>query len=325
MRRVERERGGATVFVAILLVVLVGMVAFAVDAGALYQERRELQNAADAASLAIAEDCALNIQCDYFSGLSTAYDYADANSSDNAAEIDDLTIDMTAQTVEVLSSTLEAESGATVLAPIFAQILGFNGSTVRAEATAAWGYASELRTLPIIFSDCEWRKYGLPAGPLQPGPTYTGSPSTIYFHGSEETCHASPSGQDMPGGFGWLDSNGFCEATVEVGTWVGIDPGASPPNDCDPTPMEDIVGTIQFIPFFDDILGTGNNATYHVAGFAALYVTGYNFGGQYKEVPGSVPCSGNDRCIAGYFTTGTAGDGGIGGDNRGVVVVKLIG
>ena len=63
MRRVighlrRNERGGISVMVALLMVVLLGAAAVAIDTGLIYAERAELQNGADAAALAIAEECA---------------------------------------------------------------------------------------------------------------------------------------------------------------------------------------------------------------------------------------------------------------------------
>ena len=53
----DDERGASAVLVAILLVPLLGFAAIALDVGALYVERGQLQNGADAAALAIAQDC----------------------------------------------------------------------------------------------------------------------------------------------------------------------------------------------------------------------------------------------------------------------------
>jgi hypothetical protein len=53
------------------------------------------------------------------------------------------------------------------------------------------------------------------------------------------------------------------------------------------------------LPLFDDRGSQGTNAWYHVSGFAAFRLTGYMLGGQYKTSP--APCSGDDRCIQGYF------------------------
>ena len=39
------------------------------------------------------------------------------------------------------------------------------------------------------------------------------------------------------------------------------------------------------LPLFDEARGTGNNAEYHVYGYAAFKLTGYHFGGQYRTEP----------------------------------------
>ena len=51
--------GAVAIMVALLAVVIFGIAAYVIDISALYQERRELQNGADAAALAIARDCAM--------------------------------------------------------------------------------------------------------------------------------------------------------------------------------------------------------------------------------------------------------------------------
>jgi len=53
------DRGAAGILIAVMMVFLLGMAGLVVDVGAMYQERRALSNGADAAALAIAEDCAL--------------------------------------------------------------------------------------------------------------------------------------------------------------------------------------------------------------------------------------------------------------------------
>ena len=50
MRRVEHRRGAVIVLVAVALAVLIGVAALSVDGGHLYQSRRKLQTAADAAA-----------------------------------------------------------------------------------------------------------------------------------------------------------------------------------------------------------------------------------------------------------------------------------
>ena len=66
----------------------------------------------------------------------------------------------------------------------------------------------------------------------------------------------------------------------------------------------------------------GAGGSYRIAGFILFRITGYNFGGQYKVNP---PCSGDERCVSGYFDKGVVHDGEPGGPNRGIVIVKLTG
>ena len=60
MTRMRDERGAVGTVFAILLAggVLLGMLAIVVDVGRLYAEREELQSGADAAAIAVAQECA---------------------------------------------------------------------------------------------------------------------------------------------------------------------------------------------------------------------------------------------------------------------------
>lgn len=338
------ERGASAVVIGISLTMLMGFVGFAVDGGSFYQERRELQTGADAGALAIAEDCGFGLACDYGSASATAAAYANANASDGLAGIQSLDLNLAESKVTVTTETLTT-GGSNIFPPFFMQVLGFNGSTVWARATAVWGYPRGLTTLPLIISDCEWDKFG---GTLYVDPPPSGfdpGPTTILFHdgNSTEDCNAE-AGQDadgdgkLPGGFGWLDTDGGCEATIQEDDWISGDPGSSPSTGCSASVFESIaLGQTVLIPYFDDVLACSGSEPqctelglesgkkwYHVAGFGALYVTGYNFAGLYKEtMTGSLPCSGDERCIAGYFTTASATEGELGGEFRGVVIVKL--
>ena len=115
-------------------------------------------------------------------------------------------------------------------------------------------------------------------------------------------------------------------SATAVGEWHGADPGSSPSNGCDPASFKaQVLDQVVWLPYYEELSGNGNNGQYLVAGFGAFYVTGYNFGGQYKEPQGDVPCNGSTRCLEGYFVEGTAYNGEFGGNDRGLVLVKLIG
>lgn len=344
------ERGATTVFIAISIIGLLAMTAFSFDFGRVYVERRELQVGAEAGALAIARRCAEGACVAGYDAEAEADEYADANARDGAAWIQDVDLDMGAQRVHVVTGTEDLD-GDNTFDTVFAGVVGFDGLTVGAEATAVWGPPGKLTAMPLIYSECEWEAYGgkqfvdesvdgnlhysaaVRDGLLPPtsGYTYEERLVTVFFHGSQGDCHYSPSGQDLPGGFGWLDGGYFCEIEVEVGVWQTIDPGASPATGCDPVMFEDMIGEVQLIPYFDGYSGTGNNASYHVSGFGAFYVTGYNFGGQFKEpsiIDGQLPCNGNSRCIEGYFIGDWVASGGSaigGGNDHGVNIVGLTG
>ncbi len=259
--RIRDERASTVVIVALLLVVLMGMAAVVVDVGALYQERRELQNGADAGALAVAKDCAVGDCGPYHT---TAQALAGPNAGDDLATVDDVGIDLAAHTVKVDTSTHDAEGGSEIL-HWFASLLGNDGSTVRASAIARWAAPQAGATLPLTLSQCE----------VTGGATLTkdnipfGTTMAFAFHDGDnaEPCNG-PAGQDLAGGFGWLDTNGSCEADISVGGQAGSSPGAAPPNVCVP---DDFDGEIH-VPVFTDVSGTGNTGAFTIGGIVAFQV-----------------------------------------------------
>lgn len=331
MRRLNHRQDGATiVMIAISLVALLGMVGLVIDLAAMYEERRELSRGADAAVLAVAADCGTDAQpCDVATATATSESYADANADDGASAIDDLVLDLDEQSIWVRTKSFDPADGTDQLKLFFMRVFGFEGTTVKAEAKAVWGYPTGAGALPLIISDCEYFRYVDP----DDGPNES-LLVTIFFHdgNTAEDCNAR-AGQDtdgdgiLSGGFGWVGTGGDCIATVLSGNWVGEDPGASPSTGCGPDDLRALIfNRTVLVPYFDDTDGLGANGLYHIAGVGAFHVTGYNFGGQFKEPSASLaPCGGDERCISGYFTTAVIDEGDLGGENRGVVIVRLVG
>src|SRR4051812_34446397 len=89
MRRlIIRDRGddGASmVLAAIVLFAMLAVAALAIDTARLVQERRTLQSSADAAALAVAQDCAGATGCGV--SLATATGYANANADDHVSAV----------------------------------------------------------------------------------------------------------------------------------------------------------------------------------------------------------------------------------------------
>lgn len=280
--RLGDERGAVTIVVALLMVVMIGFAAISIDVGRLYAERRELQNGADAAALGLA--------CDPGAAGSmtdSATRFVQANSSDG--------LGYASAGLEDDGVLIEAESrgadGAAELDLTFAPVIGVDRVSVGAESYAVCQYLESANTgLPLAFSRCAFN--------LQ---TNGGTPSgtqeyTLILPKKDDTGCTGTSGNPVPGGFGWLQTDGAgCKVNSSIGDELISNPGNRP--SCDNVLVEQVANTKIVLPIYDDI---GANGGFVVSGYAAFYLTGYYFAGQYRY---NSPCSGSERCIRGYFTT----------------------
>lgn len=339
------EAGAVAVITAVTLVVLIGMGALVLDIGALFAERRIVQNGADAAALAIARDCATT-GCAAFN--TTAGTYADTNADDATTTIDSVcgngagmtacadppAVPAGAGYVRVNTKTREADGSDEV--PFgFGRIFDRDGSTVTASSTAIWGGPSSITSsLPMTISQCEYDAYTSSGTSLAPAPPYPPFPaaaeSVIYLHDTTgaSPCPAGPSGSDLSGGFGWLSTSSDCTATSDTDDWFADSTGRPPPTSCTAALFAAQWQNVVAIPIFDQTNGlTGANGSYHMSGFAAFYVTGYSILGQYKKasaVTNSFPCSGQASCVSGYFVDSSdLFTGIVGGASMGVTVINL--
>lgn len=201
----RRDDDGATiVFAAVILVALLALTAFAVDFGRMWEERRQLQNGADAAAVAIAEDCARGLCDGSYDEYAVAETYVDANARDKLANAWRVDLDLAAQTVTVYNRT-EDPGGDHTFDMLFAGIVGFDGFTVGAQATVAWGnLQGGVATIPLIISDCEWNK-PYPEGPwgyVEPDDPWPGEPAPVARHLFPEPRPAVP---EVP----WLEPPAF--------------------------------------------------------------------------------------------------------------------
>lgn len=299
-RLLHEAKGGVSVMVALLLVVLLGAAAIAVDAGVIYAERAELQNGADAAALAIAQDCA-DGSC--LNTTTTAAQYANRNAKDNATKVEDVQLNASSVKVDVMSR--DGDTGADSLALFFAPVLGMDEATVRATATAGWSmfpYGGPA-ILPLAFAPCVF--------------DLDGGVQLIRFHGNTDppSCTStSPSGQVLPGGFSWLagsDSN--CKLDVANDTDVPSKPGVSSPEGCVDV-LKSLYGQTALLPVYDDFDPAGGaNGSYHIKGWAAFKVLGWKVSGSEQKHNNTYPdatCTGSCRGLIGEFVTFTTlGDG----------------
>ena len=283
-RRLNDERGATAVVFALLLIPMLGFAAIAVDVGALYAERARLQVGADAAAIAVAQDCSRG-NCGNM--LATAQALITANDTEGTAARPVLSSDPLSVTV----------TGGTPQEHWFAPVIGHDSTRVSASATVGWGGPSGgTSVLPLTFSWCEFKQQtggGLPSG---------NTVRTIYFTKTSQTTGCTgPSNNIGPGGFAYLDTDpGACEVTTALdGQWFSKT-GNSVPSACSTSDFSEWLNRTVLLPLFEEAGETGNNAWYRVYGYAAFRLTGYHLGGQYST--NTRPCGGNDRCVAGYFT-----------------------
>lgn len=286
MFRLKDERGAVSILVALLMVMLLGFAAIAVDVSAAYAKKQRLQNGVDAAALSVAQDCATGV-CG--TPQVTAQSLVAANLAGSVATVLAPTFSSNPNRVTV--------SGSTVNNDVFAPVLGITTTTVNATATVGWGQpVGGTAVLPLAFSWCAFKIQtggGLPSGTTA---------RTIYFSKTDGTSCTGPSGNAVPGGFAWLAANsGTCQATSS--TSIGqtpSDPGNSIPSSCSTGDISSQLNKTVLLPLYDDTGSTGSGAWYHIYGYVAFRLTGYSFGGQFNSP--TAPCSGNDRCVSGYFT-----------------------
>jgi hypothetical protein len=280
----DDERGAVAVVVALLMIPLVAFAAISLDLSALWWQKQQLRTGADAAALAVAQDCGLGA-CG--SPTATAQSLATANSRGP----------VTASVLTAGAGQVRVRTDATQR-HLFAPVLGVATHAVSAEASAAYGSPSGgTAVLPLAFSWCEFRAQtggGLPS---------TSTERVIHFTKTSGVAGCTgPSGNVVPGGFGWLGVNaGSCRTRSTLGETLWSDPGASVPSGCSPGDVAAAQNRVVLLPLFDQAGESGSNAWYHVYGYAAFRITGYHFVGQYSWNGGST-CKGGDRCIKGYFT-----------------------
>ena len=201
----EDERGAVAVVVGLMLVVLVGFAAIAVDVGAMYSQRAQLQNAADAAALAAAQVCAKSTDncANPTSANAAALSVLAGNVVGATPSMDTPIYSQTSRTVTVTTRSnvwtpFASASGA-----------GKTSSPVAAQATAQWSTTTVGgATVPFAISAC-----------VVPNDNTSTSNSFIPIDNSY--CSGSVSG-----GFGWLDDGtDSCLKNITIPEFVSITTG----------------------------------------------------------------------------------------------------
>jgi Putative Flp pilus-assembly TadE/G-like len=328
------EKGAAAIIVAMLMVAVLACAAIAVDVGAMYAEKAQIQNGADATALAIAGDCAKGLNCTT-AMADPGNRLADANANDSSTGVFSVT-QPHANTVRVETNAREAGSGSNHFSLFFAKVMGIDTATIRATAAASWGPPSAGATLPWTVSECVYKQYLSPSQLAQLSSTgnFSGDPIPThillrYDENAPTVGGCAAQNGYQPGGFGWLETDTGCTTDIDLTLSVSGQPGNHFPNAaaCDAL-LDTLLDEPALIPLFNSATGNGNNAVYSLVGFAAFKVTGYKFSGSVAVNDSLAPsCTGNCRGLQGYFVRFVSIQEGMtlssGGPNYGGTVVEL--
>ena len=278
-RAKDNEKGAAGVLVAVMMLVLIGVGAIAVDVGQIYAERAELQNAADAGALAGAQICSETAGCTQADADAVAALLANQNSKDGVSRVRFVDLSVPFE-VTVSTATVNGANGTGFLSKLFGSALNTADVGVGATATAKWEYPTKGRSiLPLTFAPCEFIDDGLPHKILTQG-------------GGTADCNGlNPSNQIIPGGFAWLnpDGNTGCEVTAEINQWSKTSAGAAMPAGCGAVFNSGLVGKTVAIPVYKYTCKnmfspcTGSNVQYFIEKWAGFEVLGWRFPGNSHD------------------------------------------
>ncbi|WP_083411393.1 pilus assembly protein TadG-related protein [Arthrobacter sp. UCD-GKA] len=288
LERLHDDRGNSTVLVALLMVVLLSFAAISVDIGKFYWEKAQLQNGADAGALGVASACANDPSSPVCSSNPEILgELVDGNANDGVSVAEPAqfgyTVSGKKNSVTVVARASEHGATPNSISTLFARFLSPNPVTevkVGATATAIWGPPkSATSTFPIAFSFCE----------IDSSPTGDGELKFLQAHGDTLTNCGPPSGQELPGGFGWLfpDSDS-CSATTS------IDDTPEPSNTGGGTDTLTTAaclkvleewrttllsgGTVEAVfPVFDFAPGQGRGGGYVIEAYAVIEIHGWFF------------------------------------------------
>lgn len=309
MNNRRNQSGQAFVLTVLFLTALVGMAALVVDLGSWFRQHRQLQATADAAALAGAQDLP--------GSTGNANALAEQYGRRNTQGLTELSV--------TFSSKFEPNDTIRVHvakpAPgFFSKVFGVDSVNEGAAATARTGGMQAAKYVaPIVVKD------------THPALNACGGP--CFGQTNQTTIPVSDTG--APGAFALLNLDQSGQGTgsaSELGDWIVngyqdyLPLGgyySSPGVKFNSAGIQKALGErmtsanpVMLFPVYDTLTGQGSNAEYHIIGWAAFNILGYE-------------ARGNEGSITGYFTeiiweglqATTAGGG---GPSFGARTVQLI-
>jgi hypothetical protein len=275
----KSNRGQAYVVTILFLVVLLGMSAAVLDVGSWYRAHRALQATVDAAALAGAQ------------ALPDSTAEATALASDYAAKNGGGSMEITFSKKVYANDTITVE-GTRPATGFFAKVFGIETISVQTHAIARAGYPRSAKWVAPIVVNVKH-----PMLNCKPNPCTTAT-QLDYYHLKNKGAQ-----NDGAGSFGFINLTGDNGVgSNEIGQWisegfdqyldVNTDYLVSTGNPFSSSNIKDALdqkvkeGDVLLFPVYDKLTGTGNNAKYHIVGFAAFLITELDLTGNNEKFYG---------------------------------------
>jgi Flp pilus assembly protein TadG len=273
----RNQTGQATILTLVFLTVLLGMAALVLDVGSWYRADRDTQSTADSAALAGAQ--ALPDSTADASSLASTY------ASKNGGGLDGVSFSSSYGTNDTIKVTVKKPAQG-----IFTRLFGVSSINVGSKATARTALISSAKYVaPIVVKNMH--------------PKLLGTAGCPCFDPSNVTT--IPLGRNgAPGAFDLLNLDGSRGGTspgiladwmlkgydgyLDIGQYYS-DPGAKWDSSQMHDALDQRIGTTLLFPVYDDLIGNGSNAQYHVIGWVGFHLLSYE-------------ARGSSGSITGYFT-----------------------
>jgi hypothetical protein len=273
MTRHRQSCGQAYVLTILFLVVLLGMAAAVLDVGSWYRAHRALQATVDAAALAGAQ--ALPQDTGEANALATSYAAKNGGGS--------ITVSFSSKVFPNDTITVKGQRPAP---GFFSKVFGLESVTVRTHASARAGYPKQVKWVAPIVVNVKH-----PMLNCTPNPCEDATELTYY--------NLKDKGTDGAGSFGFINLTGDNGVgSSQLGDWIknGFDQYlnigdyyVSTGNPFSSTNIGDALqekvneGDVLLFPVYDKLVGTGDNAKYHIVGWAAFQITSMDLQGNHEK------------------------------------------
>jgi Flp pilus assembly protein TadG len=275
--RAKNQRGQATVLSLVFMTVLLGLAALVLDIGSWYRADRDTQSTADAAALAGAQALP--------DSTATASSLASQYASKNGGGLQSVTFSSSLGPNDTISVRIQKPAQG-----IFTKLFGVNSINVGSKASARTALISSAKYVaPIVVKNMH--------------PELLGTAGCPCF-GSDNVTTIPLGRNGAPGAFDLLNLDGSRGGTspdtlaswmlkgydgyLDIGQYYS-DPGAKWDSSQMHSALDQRIGTTLLFPVYDNIIGTGSNAQYHVIGWVGFHLLSYE-------------ARGSSGSITGYFT-----------------------